>query len=76
MKYHSVFTVLILSLFWLSSHAETFDDSAFAHIDYPAWFSQNPFNDLSEVLAESNTKGKKGGIRLIYNRSANPPANG
>lgn len=65
MNYHKALSAVLLSLFWMFVEAETFDDSQFAHIDYPAWFNQNPFNNLSEVLAESNATGKKG-VFVLY----------
>ena len=34
--------------------ADNFDDSQIKHIEYPDWFSENLFHDLSEDLGEKN----------------------
>lgn len=59
-KYLASCFVLLSALFFAPSRAVAFDDSEIKHIDYPAWFNENAFNDLAEVLAESIANGKKG----------------
>lgn len=39
---------------------ETFDDSAQRHIEYPAWFTDDPFNDMQETLRQASADGKQG----------------
>lgn len=45
--------------------AETFDDGALRHIEYPAWFADDPFNDLQETLRQAAAGGKQGLIVLF-----------
>ncbi len=40
--------------------ANDFDDSQIKHIEYPDWFSANPFQDLSEELENARSTGKQG----------------
>lgn len=42
------------------SRAESFDDSQIRHIDYPAWFEENPFFDLAEELEKARAEQKQG----------------
>lgn len=40
--------------------AKDFNDGEFGHVEYPAWFKNDPFNDLSLVLGEARSNGKHG----------------
>jgi len=40
--------------------ADNFDDSQIKHIEYPDWFSENLFHDLSEELEIAGSRGKQG----------------
>jgi thioredoxin-related protein len=42
------------------SVAKDFDDSAIGNKDYPAWFSENIFMDLTDNLSRIKSDGKKG----------------
>jgi thioredoxin-related protein len=64
-RYHKLIFVLLLSLLWMSSAAGSFDDSEIRHVEYPAWFNDNPFNDLAEILNASIANGKKGLLILF-----------
>lgn len=43
-----------------TSLGAAFDDSRVLHIDYPAWFEETPFLDLSRVTADARAAGKRG----------------
>ena len=45
--------------------AETFDDSAIKHIDYPDWFADLPFLDLRGELSDARETGKRGMMVLF-----------
>ena len=45
--------------------AETFDDSAIKHIDYPDWFADLPFLDLRGELYDARETGKRGMMVLF-----------
>lgn len=53
--------ILVFLLFAGSvTYAESFDDSAIKHIEYPHWFVEIPFLDLQGVLEKAAADGKKG----------------
>jgi thioredoxin-related protein len=43
-----------------ATYAESFDDSAVKHIEYPGWFVEAPFLDLQAALDTATEAGKKG----------------
>jgi thioredoxin-related protein len=58
-----IFAWLLLVQFWhipVALSGEYFDDSAVLHIDYPQWFRDSPFTDLSEDLEYAVSENKKG----------------
>ncbi|MCI0508287.1 MAG: thioredoxin fold domain-containing protein [Gammaproteobacteria bacterium] len=60
--------LLVLSLMPINpgaSLAENFDDSRIAHIGYPQWFTNNPFNDLKEELDNARAS-KKHGLMILF----------
>lgn len=45
----------------LAVHAAgSFDDAEIKHIEYPEWFSDDPFSDLAEQIDKARSDGKKG----------------
>lgn len=42
------------------SFAKDFDDSQAGHIEYPTWFIDSPFYDLTDHLEQAGSDGKKG----------------
>lgn len=47
-------------LFTIVYEANAFDDSKVIHIDYPAWFNSDPFNDLAVLVERAGQQNKKG----------------
>lgn len=66
--YLSKLAVTILAICVISNKtvlAKGFNDSIIRHIEYPEWFIDSPFLDLSEALANAQSKGKKGLMLLL-----------
>lgn len=60
--------VLILTIFLGCmglSAATDFDDRVIKHIDYPKWFKESPFLELSDDLKKARANGKKG-LMLVF----------
>ena len=60
--------VLILAMccgFISLSAAKDFDDRVIKHIDYPKWFKDSPFLELSDDLKKARANGKKG-LMLVF----------
>ncbi len=54
-----LFAVFLISIgSSVSADVKDFEDSS--HVEYPAWFEDNPFYDLAEIIAEVSTDKKKG----------------
>ena len=56
--------LLIASTFYIcllmSLNAEEFDDRVIKHIEFPSWFKDSPFLELSDDLEKARLNGKKG----------------
>lgn len=48
-----------------ASLAKDFNNGEVIHINYPAWFSESPFNDLSEELENVLSSGKSG-VMILF----------
>lgn len=46
-------------------HAGEFKDSTFTHIEFPAWFVDDQFLELNDVLAQARASGKQG-LMVFY----------
>ena len=62
--------ILFTSVSWLllSSpllYAKDFKDSTITHVEFPAWFTNNPFLELDEDLANARASGKQG-LMVVY----------
>lgn len=57
-----------VSLLFLNSPsllAKDFKDSKYSHVEYPGWFIDSPFLELSDDLATARTAGKQG-LMVVY----------
>ena len=52
--------VLLLAASTTFSTSAGFDDAEIKHIEYPDWFSDDPFSDLAEQVEKARSEGKKG----------------
>lgn len=55
--------ILLLTVFYSGmslADAKEFDDRVIQHIDYPKWFKDSPFLELSDDLKNARANGKKG----------------
>ena len=62
--------IFITCLAWLlmgtaSLQAGDFKDSKNSHVEYPDWFSNDPFNELNQKLDEARKTGKHG-LMVVY----------
>ena len=48
-----------------SLHAAEFKDSKLTHIEFPAWFVNDPFLELNALLAQARAEGKQG-LMVFY----------
>jgi thioredoxin-related protein len=59
--FHQILVALFITVCLINtSLAKNFDDSEFGHIDYPGWFNESPFFDLTDSLKKARSSGKKG----------------
>jgi thioredoxin-related protein len=65
-NFHKLMLATFITLCFMElSQAKDFNDSEVIHIEYPAWFSQDPFYDLSEGLEGALSSGKNGVMVLF-----------
>ena len=62
--------IFVASVCWLlltstSLQAGNFKDSKISHVEYPGWFSTDPFNDLNQELNDARQAGKQG-LMVVY----------
>lgn len=55
-----VLALCVYSVFSVPSIAKDFNDAEVIHIEYPAWFIDNPFYDLADDLDKALSNGKSG----------------
>ena len=55
----------MLCLLWPWLAAADFDESKTGHIDYPAWFAEDAFLDIEEMLSEAQAQGRQG-VMLLF----------
>lgn len=61
---HRLFAIVLISIgFTVSAEKKDFEGST--HAEYPEWFVDSPFLDLTEVNEEALAKGKKGMMVLF-----------
>lgn len=59
-----ILVIVLISIgFTVSAKTKDFEDSS--HVEYPEWFVDSPFLDLTEVNEEALAKGKKGMMVLF-----------
>lgn len=62
--------IVLASMSWLllnppALQAANFEDSKISHVAYPDWFSNNPFLELNEELANARASDKQG-LMVLY----------
>lgn len=49
----------------LSSQAKDFNDASLTHVEFPSWFANDPFFDMTKVLADARSRDKQG-LMVVY----------